>query len=138
MNRDLLSSTRWRSRSRSFGCGFIDFDVASRPPHGFLGLFLRSRVGSCFPFAGSSLLSTGTSSDGWVTHGLIARRPGQNWDYQNQDVTIKAGEGRDIAIQSLHSNEQDLKFQEDNHIDKDKGALPGPFQPRYGRSAPAH
>jgi hypothetical protein len=56
----------------------------------------------------------------------------------NRDVTIEAGDGRDKAIQSLHSDEQDIRFQEDNHIDKDKGALLGPFQPRYGRSAPAH
>jgi hypothetical protein len=31
-----------------------------------------------------------------------------------------------------------VRFQEDNSIHNDKGALPGPFLSQYGRSAPAH
>jgi hypothetical protein len=31
-----------------------------------------------------------------------------------------------------------MRFQEDNSIHNDKGALPGPFLSLYGRSAPAH
>jgi hypothetical protein len=31
-----------------------------------------------------------------------------------------------------------MRSQECNNIGKGKGTLPGPFLPRYGRSAPAH
>jgi hypothetical protein len=41
----------------------------------------------------------------------------------------KEVDGRDKAIQSLHSDKQGIRFQEYNNIDKDKGDLPGPFQP---------
>jgi hypothetical protein len=39
LDQDLPSRTRWRSRRRSIGSGFIDFDLARRFPHGFLGFF---------------------------------------------------------------------------------------------------
>jgi hypothetical protein len=57
LNVGLGSSVKdlWRSRSRSFGCEFIDFDPTYRFPHGFPGFLLWSRVGSCFLFANPSL-----------------------------------------------------------------------------------
>jgi hypothetical protein len=51
---------------------------------------------------------------------------------------MEAGNGRDKTIQSMHSDKQGIRFQEDNNIHKDKGTVSGPFQPRYGSSAPAH
>jgi hypothetical protein len=42
------------------------------------------------------------------------------------------------TVGGLHSDRQDIIFQEDNNIDEDKGTLPGPFQSQYGSSAPAH
>jgi hypothetical protein len=51
---------------------------------------------------------------------------------------IKARDRRYRAIQSLHSDKQGRKFQEDDNIDKDKGTLPGPFQPQFFRSSHAH
>jgi hypothetical protein len=45
LDRDLPSRTRWRSQSRSFGYGFINFDPACRFPRGFPSFLLRSRVG---------------------------------------------------------------------------------------------
>jgi hypothetical protein len=112
MNQDLRLRTRWRKRSRSFGCGFVDYDPACRPPCGFLGLILRSRVGSCFPLADSSLSGTNTGSGRRATHGLITRRLGQNRDGHNWDVTIEARNGRDEAAQGLHSETRDVRFKE--------------------------
>jgi hypothetical protein len=44
---------------------------------------------------------------------LIARRLGQNRDSQNWDITIEVGNGRGEAIQGLHSDKRDVRFQED-------------------------
>jgi hypothetical protein len=67
---------------------------------------------------------------------LIARRPGQNRDSQNWDITIKVGNGRGEAIQGLHSDKRDIIFQEDKTSNIDQVTLPGLFPPQYGRSAP--
>jgi hypothetical protein len=75
---------------------------------------------------------------GGVTNRLIARRLGQNGHGQNWNITIEARDGRDKVVQSLHSDKQDIRFQEGNNINKDKGALLGPFLHQYGRSTPAH
>jgi hypothetical protein len=64
--------TRWRSRSSSHVCGFINFDPASGFPRVFLIFFLGSWVGSGFPLASLSLEGTGTGSRGRVTCLLIA------------------------------------------------------------------
>jgi hypothetical protein len=39
LDHDLSSRTQWRSRSRSLGCGYINFDPASRFPRGFPAFF---------------------------------------------------------------------------------------------------
>jgi hypothetical protein len=59
--------------------------------------------------------------------GLVARRPGQNWDGWEWDVTIKTGDGRNKVVQGLHLDKRDVRFQEDNSIHNDEGALPGRF-----------
>jgi hypothetical protein len=55
LSQDLALRTRWRSRSRCLSHGFINFDPASKFPHGFPGSFLGSRVGGGFPLASPSL-----------------------------------------------------------------------------------
>jgi hypothetical protein len=44
LDQDLPSRTRWRSRSRSLGCGLIDFDPTSRSSHGFPSFLLGVRL----------------------------------------------------------------------------------------------
>jgi hypothetical protein len=52
---DLPLRTRWRSRSRNIGSGFIDFDPIHRFSHGFPGFHQRSWDGSHFLLASLSL-----------------------------------------------------------------------------------
>jgi hypothetical protein len=59
LDQDLSSRTRWRSRSRSLGCGLIDFDPTSRSSRGFpsflLGVGLA--VALCLPARGFRALA---------------------------------------------------------------------------------
>jgi hypothetical protein len=67
LDQDLPMRTQWRSRSKSLGCEFINFDPTNGFPCGFLGFFLGSRVGSGFSLASPSLEGTSTGSGGRVT-----------------------------------------------------------------------
>jgi hypothetical protein len=69
-----------------------------------------------------------------LTHRQAA---GPKSDGRNWDVTVKVGNGRDEAVQGLHSDKRDIRFQENEKISINQGALPGLFPPRYGRSAPS-
>jgi hypothetical protein len=43
--------------------------------------------------------------------------------------TVKVGNGRDEAIQCLHSDEKDIRFQENKTSSINQGALPSLFPP---------
>jgi hypothetical protein len=49
--------------------------------------------------------------DRFATRGSSRDLDGHNWD-----IALKARDGRDEAIQSLHSDEQDIRFQIGNEV----------------------
>jgi hypothetical protein len=137
LDQDLPPRTQWRSGSISLGRRFINFDPASRFPRGFPSFIMGSRVGSGFSLASLSLKDIGSSFGGRVACRFIARRSGQNRDSRDRDITVKARNRRDEAIQCLHSDKRDVRFQEHKISNINQGALLGLFPPRYDRSAHA-
>jgi hypothetical protein len=70
--------------------------------------------------------------------GSLAESPLGDQDCRNRDVPFKPMDWGNEAVQGLHLDFTRYKISRDNRVNRDKGALPGPFLPQYDRSAPVH